>query len=257
MASPLPELSQVCITLAESPGELCVEFPGGARVCATLGFEIGDQGTISRSFLGALNSAMAPLQPIFNVLDVIKGIFDCLQAIPDCLGPPPDPTALINCLPDLKKKIDALLKLLPTFSVPIMVKALIQVVITSLQGLRADMAALIAQAGRLEFASIRAAELGNVQLSFAVDCENGNMERQLEYLNASLTPTSRLIGLINVFLGLADKDCIRIPLNPLGEISEAVLAPIDAAISFLEGVKAAIPALDIQLPPIPKAEDPC
>jgi len=63
-----------------------------------------------------IQPALTPLVPIFNIIDTVVAIFNCVKAIPDMIGPPPDPTVLAACLPDLAEKVNKLLALIPQLS---------------------------------------------------------------------------------------------------------------------------------------------
>lgn len=49
--------------------------------------------------------ALAPLKPVFDIIDTVVAVFACLKAIPDAFGPPPDPSKLVQALEDLAKKV--------------------------------------------------------------------------------------------------------------------------------------------------------
>lgn len=250
----LVDLSTLCVALSSGPGELCITFPGGLTVCAQAGFDVGDPGDITASLFGQINSALAPMQMVFNVIDVVKAIFDCVKAIPDCLGPPPDPSKLAACIPDLAKKIDALLQMLPIFSIPVLVAGLIDAVIAALTGLKIRLQALLAKQLKLTNASLIAAKVGNVQLQTAISCSSANLDIQLANLNSQLAPLSRLLGVINFLLQLAGLPCI--PAVPsLGALSDEILEPIDDFIKILQAIKAALPVTDISS--APAAAAPC
>lgn len=250
----LPDLQSSCIEITTGVGEVCIKLPGGSKVCASIGVEFGDPNEILRALIAEINTALAPLGPFFNILDVVKCVFDCIQAIPDALGPPPDPTAIVQCIPNLAKAVNKLLEMLPINSVPILAKSILEAIILLLRAMRSKLLAMIQQAARILAAATKAAETGNFQLQLVVDCANGNMEAQLENMNASMAPLNRLIGLLNTLLELAGLDCIP-ALGDFSEVSDAVLAPLDATIELLEMIKAAIPSMDLLLEAIPPAGD--
>lgn len=243
MVNPIPELSAFCIDLSTGPGMLCVRFPGGSTVCAQVGFDSGDPGAILRSLFAELNSALSPLAPFFIVLDVIAAMVNCIKAIPDCLGPPPNPEKLIKCLPDLLKKLAALLELLPQLSIPVLVHDLIDVVIVGLMALRNELAAMITQAQRIAAAATRAADTGNIQLNLAVNCANGNLSALFANKQIGMQPLNRLIGIINFLLGLAQLPTIP-SLDDIETLDDTVLVGLDKTIQILEAAKAAIPIPD-------------
>jgi hypothetical protein len=236
---PLPDLSTVCIDLKVASQELCITFPGGAEMCVQVP-GVPDPTDVSKQLLAQANAALAPLVPIFNIVDAILALFNCVKAIPDSLGPPPDPTKLAECIPDLAKKIDQLLKLIPQLSIPVLIAGLIDVLLFYLQGFRGQLQAVIAHQARLLAAATRAAELGNVQLRTVVDCATGQMDAYLQNLNEGMKPLNRLVGLLNLFLQLAGLPPIP-DFKNLGDDAEAALAPLDAVIDSLKTVRAGLP----------------
>ena len=256
MANPLPEAEEICIELSDGPGELCIVLPGGARLCASANVEVGDSAAIFRAFLADMNAALTPLTPIFNIIDTVQAVLQCIEAIPKAITNL-NPSELIDCIPNLREKVEALLQLLPTVAVPVMVKSILTAIIVGLVGLRDEMRSMIDQTVRIAVAGTRATDLGNIELQNLVDCAQANFDIQLTNLNASIAPLSRLIGLVNVFLKLAGIDCVRIPLDPFAEATEDALEPIDDAIDLLTTIRDAIPVPDLKLPPIPSKSDAC
>ncbi len=256
MAVAVPEASSICIALSVGPGEICVELPGGARYCASADVEFGDAAAMFRGLLGELNAAMTPLQPLFNIIDAIKKILDCMNAVKDAVTQL-NPEPIINCLPNLAQAVDKLLKLLPQYSVPLMIRSALDAIILGLGGLKAEISALILSAARVLAAELRGAELANPDLVLAADCARAEFDIEFANYNASIAPLSRLIGLMNVFLELAGLPCIKIPLDPAAEISDAILDLIDIAIDALTVIRDAIPATPLNLLPIPSSSEPC
>lgn len=236
---PLPDLSTVCIDLKVTSQELCVTFPGGAEMCVQIP-GVPDPTDVSKQLLAQANAALAPLVPVFNIVDAIIALFNCVKAIPDSLGPPPDPTKLAECIPDLAEKIDKLLKLIPQLSIPVLIAGLIDVLLFYLQGFRGQLEAIIAHQARLLAAATRAAELGNVQLRTVVDCAEASMDAYLQNLNEGMKPLNRLVALLNLFLQLAGLSPIP-DFKNLGDDAEAALAPLDAVIDSLKTIRAGLP----------------
>ena len=99
---PLP----ICIEIPEIPDPFSLTLPGGVSIEHI-------------NLMEVIQPALTPLVPVFNIIDTVVAVFNCIKAIPDSLGPPPDPTALAACLPDLAEKVDKLLKLIPQLSLPL------------------------------------------------------------------------------------------------------------------------------------------
>jgi hypothetical protein len=246
---------EICVAIDVGPDELCIALPGGASVCATVGFEKGDPATILRAFLGSINTALAPLTPVFNIIDVVFAVKECIDAVPKLLTEGPGP--LLECIPGLAEKLQKLVGLLPAASVPLLIRSIIQALIVFLQGLKIDIVSMAASLERILNASLRGTELGNVRLQAVADCAQNNWDVQLANLNASAAPMNRLMGLLNVFLELVGLPCIRIPLGTLPAEAEEALAIIDTAIEILQAALLTITVPDLQLPGVPAAGAPC
>jgi len=242
---PLPQdLEEFCIDLRIHPGQVCVTFPGGSKICAMTSFETTDPADMIRDIFKQINSALAPLVPIFDIIDFAVAAFQCISAIPDALGPPPDPKKLAHCIPQLAEKAEALLRLLPQISIPILAKELIKSLVQFLEGVKGRLRRLITRALAITAAETRAATLGSVELQTILDCATGNLEVELHNLNEHMTPVNRLIGLVNAFLDLAGLPCIP-SIQNIGAIAESALAPLDKSIELLWILYNAIPAPEV------------
>jgi len=236
----LPNVSDFCVEMTASPGQLCVTFPGGATLCAQTGFEAADLTGIVQSLMGSVNAALMPLIPIFNVMAVIEILVDLLKAIPALVGVPPDPTKFLKLLPELVVAVEKLLAMLPQLSIPVMVVSILDVLIVALQGIKNDITAMINAVNRAVAAATKAATLGNVTLAAAASCAQANLEIQFQNKNAAMGPLNQLIGLVNFFMDLIGLGCI--PTVPgLEKLSNEVTKPLDEIIKILSAIRDAIP----------------
>jgi hypothetical protein len=239
---PLPsDLAEFCVLLQQAPGTFCVTLPGGAKHCVSYDFDIVDPSKILKQLFADLNGMLTPLVPIFQIVDFAQSAFACIEAIPDAIGPPPDPSKLINCVPDLARKAQALIALLPQYSIPVLAKEILFNLIVFARGLRSRIEVMIRKAERIVEAETRAAQLGNVQLQTVLDCAKGTLDNQLVNLNNGLTPLNQLIGLVNFLLDLAGLPCIP-EFGGIGDLTEEALAPLDELIALLQQIYDLIPA---------------
>ncbi len=221
---------------------LKVTLPGGAEIQAMMkGFP--DPQELVGELLGQANAALAPLVPIFNIIDAARAIFECIKAIPGVLGPPPDPSKLSDCISNLSKAIDKLLSLIPQVSVGRFIKDLLAVLIVFLIELRAQISAIISVNVRITASRARATLLGATVLEDNLDCAQANVDLQFTALQNSAQPLNRLLGLMNLFLQLIGQE-------PIGEISfgtdpNAALAPLDLTIEALTFIHEAIPIVTV------------
>jgi hypothetical protein len=237
---PIPNLEDICVALTVTPQRLSVTFPGGATLdpeLPDLGF--ADPMQLSKQLLGQANAALAPLQPVFNLIDVALALFNAVKAIPDAISHL-DPSKISDALPELAEKAGKLLPLVPQLSVPLMVVGLIDTLLAFLGGLAGQLRALIDQQVRIQKAENRAAALGNAQLQAVADCSKHHVNAQLQSLAESVAPVNRLIALVNVFAQLAGLGPLP-DLSNLGDDAAAALQPLEDTVKTLQQIRAAIP----------------
>lgn len=254
---PIPLIEGNCTHLQPGPGELRLLFPGGAELFAADHLHLGSAAAATRGLMAQANSALAPLTPIFNIMDVVKALTDCIKAVPQCLGPPPNPSKLVTAIQNLTGKLEKLLQAFPPYSVPLMIKSILEALIVALVGMRDDMQALILQQARIVNLEQKATKLNNVALQAALICSQQNLAIHLVNFNAGVQPIARLIMSVNTLLELAGLPCIRIPIDPIATIGINALEPFDDAIKFLQTVRDSIPVLPNPPRPVPLSTDPC
>lgn len=230
---PLPTVSQLCIT-----------FPGGGQLCAQApGTTPPDPMSQALALLGNVNAALMPLQPIFDIMAVVTDLVNCIKAVEACLGPPPNPTKLIKCFPKLAEDVAKLLEILPPLSVPVMIAGILQMVLTFLEGLRAQIVSILNVLLSIATAQIRAQKTGSKQLLVSINIANSNLNGFLAGLAAATQPITCLLNLINSLLGLVGLPPLNIGLNVGADPSvlEAILTPIDDIILILQALLATLP----------------
>lgn len=193
----------LCLTLPpiQRVDDIC--FPGG--VCLSNIWDkinqIPSLADIPLNFMGQIGPALAPLRPVFNIIDAILAIVRCVQAIPDAITSL-DPTELLQCVPDLLEKVNELLKLLPYLSIPKLVKALINAIAQLIDGIAADLDNIKAQVERIMSAVDRAATLNDHDLSNLLACAQATLQDQVMSTAEALRGIGSIILLANVFIGL-------------------------------------------------------
>jgi hypothetical protein len=218
----------VCLQLPPLPEPFELTLPGGV--------------TLERiNLLEVIQPLLAPLVPLFNVVDTVVAIHNCVRAIPDALGPPPDPTILAACLPDLAEKLAKLLEMLPQLSLPLLLRQVLDLVIDTLRQARSELVHLQEQVGQITRAIDRATELEDAGLMAIASCAQANLEQEAANVGQMLASLGRLIGLVNLFLGLLGlpevPDLSSIAGRPLDE----VIAPIDELIAVFTTARNGVP----------------
>ncbi len=237
---PLPDLNVFCVRLGVA-NRPCITFPGGATVCVPFAdSKIPDPSELVNQLMGPVNAALAPLVPIFNIIDVLVALVNCIKAMEEALGPPPRPDKLAKCLPDLAKKLAKLLKLIPQLSIPVLIGGLLDVLITYFMGLRLQLLTILRKTLRIIRAQTYAFDLGSVALRTVADCAQGDLDNYLQNLNENSAPIGRLILVLNALLELAGLDPLPEP-NQLGADAQKALIPIDKTIAALTLVRKGFP----------------
>ena len=233
-----------CRPIPRLPAPREIVFPGGAALSQVLaaGSEIPSGLDAATNLLAQASPAMAPLMPIFNIIDAVLALVACVQAVPDALGPPPDPAKMVEALSQLAEKLPKLLDLVPQLAAPQMVIGMLDTLIDFLEGLRDQIEAILLQAERTQAARAKAEELGDENLLHIAGCAEGHAQAQLQAMADALAPMNTLAGALNLFLGLLGLpevpalDGLIDSANP-----EAGYAAIDALVDTLRGIHDIVP----------------
>lgn len=236
-----PPIPLVCLPVPPVV-ELCITLPGGTQICAMDLLNAADPFIILQTLFMSLNTALAPLTPIFNIIDVVEAIVQCLQAIPQCLAPP-NPEPLIKCIPNLVQALAKLLAMLPPLSVPILVLETIKALIVAIEAFITRLEAIIRKNAQLLAAATASVKPGNVSLKAIVDCATGNIGIEIQNLNAALQPLNRLIGIVNLFASLVPglpQPLIPSLANLTAEADQAI-EPLQNVVNILNEIASFIP----------------
>jgi hypothetical protein len=233
-----------CKPIPRLPTPRQIVFPGGAALSQVLaaGAEIPSGLDAATNLLAQASPAMAPLMPIFNIIDAVLALVACVQAVPDALGPPPDPAKMVEALSRLAEKLPKLLDLVPQLAAPRMVIGMLDTLIDFIEGLRDQIEAILLQAERTQAASAKAEELGDENLLHIANFAEGNAQAQLQAMADALAPMNTLAGALNLFLGL-----LGLPEVPAldglidSENPEAGFQLIDDLINLLRSIRDAVP----------------
>lgn len=236
---PFIDLSILCVPIPEMPRDLCLTFPGGFDVCALSGaIPIGGFEAV-QNILTSASTAMAPLGPIFKIIEAINSIMKCFTAVLDALGPPPDPTKLKAVVKDLEEKVIALAKLSPVLSIPLLVLQLIDVLIAFTDSLASELTSIARYVKAIQDAQFAAAQAPS--LAAIIKCARSNYETQMSNVERAFASVNPIINVINVFCQLAKLKPIaqfegQLPPEPL-----VAAATIKSSADKLRALRALIP----------------
>jgi hypothetical protein len=219
----------ICLEIPTLPDPQLLTLPGGVQI-------------EHLNLMQIVQPALTPLVPLFDLVDAIVAVFHCVKAIPDALGPPPDPTVLAACLPDLAKKVDKLLRLVPQLSLPILVVQLVDLVADTVRQARSALLHLQEQANQIVRVVARAAELNDPGLMAIGQCAQANLAQEAANVGKSLAAIGKLIGLINLFLGMLGGPQVPDVAQLSGQPLDSAVAELDALLATLTTVRGLLPA---------------
>ena len=218
----------ICLEIPEIPDPLSITLPGGVTMQQI-------------NLMQAIQPALTPLMPLFDIIDTVVAVFNCVKAIPDSLGPPPDPTALAACIPELAENVAKLLRLIPQLSLPYTIIGIIDLVIDTLRQARSQLMNLQQQMQQILGAIDRATELEDAGLMAITSCAQANVAQEAANVGKALASLGKLIGILNIFLGIVGGPEVPDLSNLAGRPLDDVIPPIDAIIKSLQTVRSAVP----------------
>ena len=218
----------LCLEIPEIPDPFALTLPGG--------IEIEDV-----NLMKIIQPALTPLVPFFDLIDTIVALFNCIKAIPDAFGPPPDPTVFATCLPDLSKKLNKLLNMLPQVALPRLIVRLLTLVIESLRTVRSQLMHLQAQMLQILGTIDRAKQFEDAGLMAIAQCAQANVAQEAANVGKSLAAIGKLLGLINLFMGLIGGPEVPDLSNLAGRPLDDTIPPLDELLKALEAVRELVP----------------
>lgn len=214
----------------------CIPLPGGLEVCILLPQVEATELEVLVQVFAQVNAALAPLGPIFNILDIVLAIVECIIAIPRSIALL-NPGPVISCLQKLILALANILKLVPPFSLIFTVAAILDCLLLLMRALKRLAFDLVERQLRLIAAALQPVDS---QAALLLQCELNNFNLLLASLNEYLKPLNRLLGLVNVFLSFFGQE-----LPPFSSVSAGDLggfgAAMDVAIATVDGIRDFIP----------------
>lgn len=234
----LPAVEDLCDYIDLIGTDLCVVFPGGAQLCSTFETFPPSLLALARSLLAQASAGLAPLQPIFDIIETINAIVKCVEAIPDTIGPPPDPQALAACMPNLVARLEKLLALLPQLSLPLLLVGLIDVIIQMVDGVIRELRAIAALLERI----VATKGIDNNFIGAIIDCADGSAAASLSNLERLFNAINSIVELLNTLSEAAGLD-LEIPSfeGGLGDNPEEAIGQLEELNDVLRGLRDSIP----------------
>jgi len=113
-----PEVTDFCAELPTLGTKPVFRLPiGGAMIEPPVDTTKGTPGSCSltQGLMAPIQTALAGLQPILTILDVIATMAQCVTLIPEVISNPFKVSDLLKCIPNLVAKIGGILALVPPF----------------------------------------------------------------------------------------------------------------------------------------------
>lgn len=225
------ELSDISAFLCSRGGlpDICqVLMPGGLTISAP-------------NVLSIMQPALAPLAPLFAIMQAVVQIKVCMEAAVDALAEL-DPGPLIDCVPGLTRLVDKLLSMLPSASLPKMAVDVLDCALSLLLRTRAALVALQAQAARVVGMVAKAAELQDEYLQALALCKEGQVADSLSDEMKGLVVLGQLLGVVAELLKLAGLDINMPDFEEIaGSSLEDAIEPIDDLVQKLQDIRETIP----------------
>ena len=243
---PVINLSILCSPIGPTPKQLCFTLPGDFEICPSTGHINIGTFEYAKLALGLASTALAPLGPVFRILDVVLSLAKCLAVIPEVIGPPPRPQKLVELLKDLADKVLGLARLVPALSVPIMVLQLIDMLIATFDGAAEEFFSLAHHLQRIQQAEINVNQAPG--LLPIITCAHASLAQQMDNLEHVLAAVNPVIDLINLFVELVPglRGNPHFPLKPfqglpIGALPFEMGVGVQAVASELHLVRSYIP----------------
>ncbi len=213
----------ICKVLDELPDPFAITLPGGV--------------TIERiNLMEVIQPALAPLGPFFNIIDTVVAIFNCIKAIATL-----DPVAIGECIPDLGKAINKLLAMHPMLALPLLLVQILDLLIDTLRQARTELLHLQQQMVQILGVIDRATDLDDAGLMAIAQCAQENVAQEAANVGKALASLGKLIGLINVFMGIVGGPEIPDLSDLAGRPLDEVIEPLDATVETLKTARDTIP----------------
>lgn len=202
----MPVNVDLCTGLEQASNAPCVRLPAGAELCFPLPgvtpptlFELGVAA------LNGVNTALAPLSPVFDVIETVQALGDTIKAVATL-----NPEKIAEAIPILIEKIAALAGLVPQLSVPLFIVDTIGVLGLAIEGLARELETIADYIGAIDAVADLSDRYAGV--ASATECARDHCFVMLTHLGNQVAPLNRLIGLLNGFLELAGlPETVRIP----------------------------------------------
>jgi hypothetical protein len=185
-----------------------------------------------------IQPALAPLVPVFNILDTVMATVNTFKTVPEVIV---NPKALADALAELLEKFAKLLGLVPQLSLPLTLVGLLDLLIDALVKAKLELGHLDLQFQGVAEVKLKAELLGDLKLMAIAECAEANIKIEVDNVAARLGALAGLIGIVNLFMGLVGGKAIPDFSNLAGKSLGEVVDLMDDLVKVLEAARKAIP----------------
>lgn len=198
-----------CPTQPRSPPATDIDFPGGGEI-ASVHQALTKIPTPAEYLLNAFTQAgpgLAPFKPFFDLLALSEAMSNCQKAVPKAISElSPDP--VLDCIPDVLEKLDAVVKLEPHLSVPVSAASLIDAAIEYM-GVAIDILVLLLDRyDELTDWKTTASRVGDTVLDSLLDCADADLNSIKDNVRDGASSIGPLMALVQRYLEEADLDVV-------------------------------------------------
>lgn len=220
---------------------LTLSLPGGLSIAGVPTAVGADSLTQALALVGAAGPAMAPLGPVFSIIDAVLAVKDFAQAVPELIV---NPGAVVEAVVKLVQKIGKLASLIPQLSVPLLILGVVDALIALLGGLALRLSEIADQEERIAAAVAAASSLPDPARG-ALEAIATSSTEQVAVARAdiatALVGADPLLGIVNAFVGLIGLPGLSLSIDVTsGSTSDAIDA-LNAAIGVLQQFRRTIP----------------
>jgi hypothetical protein len=231
------DLSGIVGTIPPPAAPLKVTLPGGLVVEGVTEGIAADALTQARAMLAAANPALAPLGPVFSIIDALLAVKKFAEAVPDVLT---NPGKVVEGVTGLVGKIGKLATIIPQLSVPLMLLGVVDLVIGVMNGLATTLDGIADQEDKIVEARDTGTASSLPDLIAIADQAQVQMDTTKESALSALDQVEPLVEIINIFCDVAGLPKIVLDVDTSGSTREAADA-FRAAADVLLQFRATIP----------------
>ncbi len=239
-----PSVAAVPVLGDKLPLDFEIRVPGGTVVSmpSALG-PTTDCKMLVDFMLPSVTLSMAPFGMLFCLLDVLEKVKATLDAMPAALGPPPDPAEITTALSDLASAFGCITSAIPTLSVPLLVKDLLDYLIAMLGCMISSLQSIISNITALNDTVTSAASLTNPTLDAAILAARNNHGAAANQSVALLNPLQPVFTVMNLMFALIPGGHV-IEFEQPDPLADPVdLTELNAMVVTLQGLEAQLTAI--------------